>query len=247
MLQFLKSKAYLLAALFLLLPSFASAHLKWFVNEEGELPSVPMEENTELYFIYWIIISAVIVLIGIFLEKRFPAIPKQIEYKLNSIKHKAASIFTIVIGLFLLIAAYKGFLFSDNLKNLGFLNSTLLGIETLVGFSFLLGLSVRVFSIVLIFLWTFGIAYVGLLNMFEAVWVLGAGIFALIYGREHFRITKLSGDLSNKFFLANEEYAFPIIRRAWTWIFKYIPLEFYAKLGVQLVFRLPFRAFSRLC
>ncbi|MEK7452941.1 MAG: hypothetical protein AAB614_01775 [Patescibacteria group bacterium] len=205
-----KISIYGFAISFLILPSIVSAHVKWFVDKNNIIGYVN-QEPTGIYITAWLIITTIIILVGILLEKYLPKKSKQTEYKINSLGHKIASIFSIIIGLFLLIASYKGFLFSDNLSDLGFLKSILIAIQALIGFGFLIGFGVRLLSILLIILWTFIFLYLGPINTLEAIWVFGVAIFSLIYGRAHFKMAK-SSDFSNRFFLLHEKYAIPILR-----------------------------------
>ena len=205
----LKTGFYYSAFFLLTAPLVASAHVKWFIDEHSSKEI--LHENWGYYSLVWISVAIFFVGFGIFLERHLPHISKHTQYKINSLKHKIASLFGMALGVFFLIASYKGFLFSHNLDDLWILESPLIAIQALIGLGFLVGFGVRVLSVLLIFLWIFSFFYVGPIDMLEALWVLGGAAVSLIYGRSHFKISR-EGDFSNKFFLVHEEYAIPLLR-----------------------------------
>jgi len=208
--KILKNKIYALALFLLVTPSIVSAHVKWFV-EGGTTSTYTTNEPSSYYFMIWTIIGITLISIGILLEKKLPEQSKEKQYKLNSKKPKAASIFSMFIGLFFILASFNGFLFSENLNNLGNLSSTLLISELVIGVALLLGIAVRFFSVGLLILWFVSFFYLGVINTLEALWVFATSIFLIIYGRSNFSPFKKL-DTANKKFLKYQEYAFPILR-----------------------------------
>ncbi len=193
-----------------LFPFFASAHVKWFVDEEAA-PKAKLDESLLLYFAVWIIITAFIVLCGVLFELYLPKMKKNTAYLINSKKHQAASLFSLFVGIFFIIASLKGFLFSPDISNINKLDYLMILIQAVIGLGFVAGASVRTGSIALISLWLLSFVYAGPMEAIANIWVLGVGVFTLIYGREYFKISKRKVFL-NKNFLKYEDYALPILR-----------------------------------
>lgn len=213
MLRMIRYKVFLLFSFgAFTLPLVSFAHTKWFARGDLSLYAPP-EENVLLYALVWGAIAFAIVAAGVIIEKMLPRMSEQKRRKLELAKPKAASIFSILAGAFLLIASYSGFIFSPNLYDVGPLHSILLWVQAIIGAGLLIGFGVRAFSLLLIALWAFLLSYVGVLEIFENIGVLGAAIFLLIYGRSHFRIIKTNflfriGESFSRY----ENYTFPILR-----------------------------------
>jgi len=201
-------KKYLFS-LFLFFPVLTFAHTKWFA-EEGLAPFVP-DENYMLYAFAWGVIAFIIVGIGIFLDKYLEG-TRWREWKLiSNTEDKVTSGFGLVIGIFLLVASYNGFIFSVNLDELGVYKNIWLIVQAFIGLSLLIGFAVRIAALLLIGLWVFASLNFGLLELLENIWVLGGALFALIHGRTHYRVKSI---LHDRFFNKYEKYALPILRVA---------------------------------
>ena len=206
----IKKIAYSILA-FTSFPLFASAHVKWFVDEDETLKPEHLNDELLTYLIIWGVIALVIILCGILLEAYLPKMKQSTLYMLNSHKHKAASLFSLIVGAYLLIASFSGFLFSPDIQNINDLDYFMIFMQAVIGMSLLVGASVRTGSIALISLWLLVFVYAGVLEALENIWVLGVGAFTLIYGREYFKLSKRKVFL-NKHFSQYEEYALPILR-----------------------------------
>jgi uncharacterized membrane protein YphA (DoxX/SURF4 family) len=206
-----KLKIFLYSFLALsLFPFFASAHVKWFVNEQS-ISKTNFNENYFLYLMIWAVIALIIILCGVLLEMYLPKMKRSTVYLINSNKHKAASFFSLFVGMFFITASLKGFLFSPDISNINKLDYLMILIQAIIGLSFVVGASVRTSSIALISLWLLTFVYTGPMETIANIWVLGVGVFTLIYGREYFKISKRKVFL-NKHFLKYEDYAIPILR-----------------------------------
>ncbi|NOZ52384.1 MAG: DoxX family protein [Gammaproteobacteria bacterium] len=198
-------------------PVAGSAHVKWFADPSKEI--VVSDDNWFIYSIVWAVIAASIVMVGVFLEKKLTktlaarSLVNSTHHFSEKFEYSAASIFSILIGVYFLTAAYHGFLFSLNLDDVGQWHSVLIGIEAFVGFSFLFGIGVRQSSLVFLMLWVFSLFYVGALNTLENLGLLGIAIFVLIYGRRYFRYTREDIALHDLNVLARR-YAIPVLRVA---------------------------------
>lgn len=205
----MKKSLYLIMFALLLVPGVTLAHVKWFIMEGARIET-PKEDMVPFAFIA-IFISAVIILLGILIEKHLPGISKNTQYWLNSKKHKIASLFSVAIGAFLLLSAYAGFIFAPNLSNTGILHAPFLIIETLLGLMFLIGFGVRIASILLLATYFLLIFYAGPLEIIESLIIAGSAIFMLIYGRSHYSLGR-QRTFVNRFFATQEEYAIPLLR-----------------------------------
>lgn len=206
----IKKLTYLFLTLFSL-PLFASAHVKWFVDADDALKPEHLNEKLPTYLAVWGVISIIIILCGILLEAYLPKMKQSTLYTLNSHKHKAASLFSLVVGVYLLISSFSGFLFSPDIQNINDLDYFMIFMQAVIGLSFLVGASVRTGSIALISLWLLVFVYAGVSEALENIWVLGAGAFTAIYGREYFKLSKGKVFL-NKCFSQYEDYALPVLR-----------------------------------
>jgi len=209
--QLLRKTFFVFALFFLIAPLSASAHLKWFVDEDHHEHFDFDDSLGALYTVTWLAIALIIVTIGVFLERHLPSLPKNTLYRINHLKPFAYSLFSMWVGLFLVIASYKGFVFSQNLNNFGPIHSGLLFLQALIGLYFIFGIAERVFSIILIFFGAFIFLYLGAINAIEASWVMGVSLFILIVGRPKFRFTK-DWHIPNYLFRFHEEYAIPFLR-----------------------------------
>ncbi len=211
MLNSLKNTFYILISFFLFsVPTISYAHVKWFVDEHSKEGVAPNLFQSPLLG-PWVILMIVAVLFFYFLEKKLPPQTKDKTYKINSLKPKIISFFGVFVGLFFILASLSGFIFSENLKNLGTLSNTLLSIEAIIGISFLIGLGVRFFSVVLFLLWLFVAFYLGLLNALEALWVPAISFLLIVWGRPSFHPLR-QVDIPALKFTKYKEYTIPALR-----------------------------------
>jgi len=174
-------------------PFVSSAHVRWFTDEGAETISIP-NEPVLLYGAVWFVILAIIVFIGMRLDRFLRRALWGKRHWSEKAEEYVSSVFGILVGSFFVIAAYNNFLFSSNLDHLGNLQPVFIALEGLIGLSFIVGFGIRLAAIVLLALWGFAFFYVGSLELLENVWVVGAALFAIIYGRSHFRIKNFLAD-----------------------------------------------------
>jgi len=186
-----KSILSLTALILSLSPLITIAHTRWFIGEEP-LPLPPIQEPTTLYLGSIAAISALIILIGIIIEKKD-------WLQLNFLKPKsahafehAASTFTMVTGAFLIIAGTHEYLFSPNIThNIG-IPMLMIVLQICIGIAFLLGIGARIAALVLISLWALALPITGALTMAEDIWIVSTSLFILTMGNDYFSIISFS-------------------------------------------------------
>ncbi len=201
-------KNIFVVALLTLLPALASAHTKWFSDET--MPAVPASEPTTLYLTIWGIVIFVIVAIGIFLEKKKWLALNFIGPHKPHVFERAASTFTLMAGAFFIIAGTHEYLFSPNQTLESGIPMYLIGLEILVGFSFLLGIFSRLGGILLAALWGLSFTAAGVVEGLENIWVLSTALFVILMGNDYFEIISF-GSL-RKLVAPYKKYALSILR-----------------------------------
>lgn len=196
---------WLLVILFSLVPSAAFAHTKWFA--EGSLDPFVTSEPTTLYLLMWGGIAAVIVACGIYLERRGKLQLAFLQPQGNHAFFRAASVFSMVTGAFLVIAGAYGYLFSPVIVDVP---AWMLYAEVVIGFAFLFGIAARVAGLSLFILWVLGMCMAGTLAMFEAAWVAGAALFITIMGNDYFSLVSIR--FIGKYVQHLKPYALPLLR-----------------------------------
>ncbi|MCF6338373.1 MAG: DoxX family membrane protein [Gammaproteobacteria bacterium] len=163
----------------------AYAHLKWFV-ESGQ-PAQAFSGNLVAYTSAWLLITLIVVLIGIVLDKLYPKI--SLAWEPKKIEPYATAIIGILLGTSLLINASQGGLFSVNINDVGSMHVTLLMLEGFIGLSLILGLAVRQAALLLVGLWLCVLYLSNTIDVLENTWVVGAALFLFFRGRTVLRYT----------------------------------------------------------
>ena len=189
-------------------PSFALAHTRWFAT--GELPPYATSEPTALYLMFWGLIAAVIIGLGIYLERRGLLQLSFLHPRRDHAFPRAAATFSMVAGAFFLIAGTHSYLFSPNLTIVSGIPYTLVVLQILVGIAFLAGIYARVAAVVLALVWFAGFPNAGFVAMAENVWVLSTALFVLVMGSDYFSLVpfRTLAHLTRRF----HDYALPLLR-----------------------------------
>ncbi len=182
-------KLKVIISLFALLPVWALAHTKWFVDDT--LPTRPVEINTNFLMIVSVLII-LLVIIGIFFEKRKwlafdflnPTMPHSFP--------RAASVFAMITGVFLIIAGSYSYLFAPNLTQDYGIPMYLIFAQIAIGLAFLLGVGSRVAGILLMILWGTLFYYTSWIDALENIWVLSTAIFISLMGNDYFSVISIS-------------------------------------------------------
>ncbi|MFZ2555834.1 MAG: DoxX family membrane protein [Minisyncoccia bacterium] len=198
----------LVSILTLLAPAAALAHTRWFA--EGELRPYVTAEPTGLYLTIWLLIAAVSVAIGYWLEREGKI---QFRFLLPKASHsfdRAASAFTMVAGSFLMIAGTHEYLFSPNLTSESGVPMLFIMAQFVIGLAFLIGVYARLAAILLAAIWTISIPVIGVIPMLEDIWVLSTAAFVFIMGNDYFSLVSFRAvaPLAHRY----RTYALPILR-----------------------------------
>lgn len=193
-----------LSSLLVFLPVVALAHVKWFAQEKEYVRPYSISDG---FVISWIIVSVLIVLAGVYFERKI-SLPRSIVEKFKRIAPYVHSIAQIGFGISLIIFSIKGFIFAPNLPVEGLLSILMRVVEFISGAMILLGYFERLGAILVLALFFMSVYLHGAIEMLDALEVFGFSLYLLIYGRPNMR-------LSNKFNIGDfqlNEYAVPILR-----------------------------------
>ena len=196
-----------LGGLFAAVPTVAFAHTKWFADEN--LTAVA-DDSRGLYLLAWGIIAVLAVLVGMYLEQRGALQLSFLKPKRPDALARAASMFTMVVGAFLVIAGTHYYLFSPNLGEVNGVPAWMVTLQVIIGLAFLTGVLARVAALALAGLWALGMYFIGVEVMLEDIWVLGTALFILIMGNDYFSLVswKMLGRWARQW----KPYALPVLR-----------------------------------
>ncbi len=200
---------YILSPLFILMtPSLVLAHTKWFAS--GPIDSYITSEPSIVYFSVLAVVVAIIVGIGIYIN-RFEM--SQLSFLKPKVPHsfeRAAAVFSMVAGAFFLISATQQYLFSPNLGIESGVPLIFIIIQALIGLALLIGVYDRIAAGALVLLWVSSWFIVSPISVLENIWVLGVALFIMIMGNDYFRLVKVA--TCGAFMRKYESYAMPILR-----------------------------------
>jgi len=184
-------------------PLTAFAHVRWFAHPEGYVPPYQL---TDKPVIGWIIGAILIVLIGIYLEKKIST-PQWIKRRLERWAPIAFSAASIGFGLSLIIFSLKGFIFAPNLPAH---DPALLTFQLIAGVMICLGIFERMGALLLLLVFIFGIGEYGAYEMLDTLEMVGFALFTLIVGRPKLHIIELTW--VNRFINRFSHYGLPLLR-----------------------------------
>lgn len=180
----------LLTAFIFLMPILASAHTRWFA--EDDLPLFITNEPTVLYLSVWAAVVVTVVLIGMIFHQRNILRLEFLRPVSAQAYERAASTFAMVTGSFLLIAGTHEYLFSPNLTPETGIPYVLIVIQIAIGLAFMLGIATRTFALVLGLVWITGFYYAGLIASLENIWILSTAAFIAVMGNDYFSLISFS-------------------------------------------------------
>lgn len=201
----MNKKTWIVITSILLVPVFVSAHVKWFAKPSGIVRSY---EITDSWVIAWIIFSVLLVLFGIFLEKRINP-PKVLVKNLPKIIPIIESLSGIGFGIALIIFSIKGFIFAPNLPAEGDLGIFMLVLQAVSGLTMLFGYYERVGALILLVLFTISVKIHGV-EMIDALEMLGFSLYLFIIDRPKWSIKKTT--IFQKTANTLSVYSLPILR-----------------------------------
>ena len=189
-------------------PSDASAHTRWFADEN--LAQLPPTMPNGLYAFGLACISFGVVCLAIWFERRGFLKLAWLEPKGDHMFNRAASTFSMITGAFLVIAGSHDYLFSLNLTHQAGIPIVLIYAQFLIGLGFLLGIFARVSALALAAVWVLAAFFVGLEPMLENFRVLSCAAFVFIMGTDYFSMIsfRVLAHLAKKY----HSYALPLLR-----------------------------------
>lgn len=161
------------------------AHTRWFAPATTLAPYTT-NEPTSLYLSVLGLSAVVIVLIGIWNERKGML---QLDFLRPRGVHaydRAAVTFSMLVGAFLVLAGTHEYLFSPNLSVYFGTSQLLILLQVAVGLMFLVGFYERIAALVLAVLWSSIVVTDGIVIALEDVWVLGTAIFVFVQGNDYF-------------------------------------------------------------
>ncbi|MEK7509122.1 MAG: hypothetical protein AAB605_00230 [Patescibacteria group bacterium] len=202
------SSLFAIFSVMLTVPFLVSAHTRWFA--EGELAPYVTSEPSGLYLTIWAIVAALILVCGIYFERRGTL---QLSFLLPRAPHafsRAAATFSMVAGTFFMIAGTHEYLFSPNLSHHVGIPMFLILLQFGIGLMFLVGVYARVAAFLLGALWVMGFFVAGVEAMLEDIWVLSTALFILIMGNDYFSVVSVRA--LEPYVRHLKPYALPILR-----------------------------------
>ena len=205
----MKTKLIISLSLIFLSPFFASAHVKWFVDSSVVLPTEPYSLS-DWQVLLGIMLAMVVVAIALILERKLPPLDKIFPSFFKRINSRAASLFSIFIGIGLIIFSLNGYIFAPNLIAESSLGYAMLTLQAIIGAVFILGLRVKSASIFLLLLYLSVLIYFGGWELIDALDIVGVSFFILLFGRPKWGFKDIA--LLEKITISYRSFAVPLLR-----------------------------------
>lgn len=202
----MKFKKFFLLVPLLFLPYITFAHVKWFAEQTTQIPAYKI---TDKFVVLAIIASIILVLIGIFLEKRLH-MPKFLDKYIERFAPGALSIASVGFGFAFLLFTLKGFIFAPNLLAVGDMGSIMLLVQGVAGAMILFGFYERLGGFLLVILFILGVQEYGAYEMLDTFEMLGFAFYAIIIGRPKWSLKDAS--ILKNFRHRFRSYGLPILR-----------------------------------
>ncbi len=170
---------------YLLFPSSALAHVKWFATSTVE--NHKPYQITDPLVIAWIIIAIVVVFVGIFLNSRLK-IPAKLNKFFQQSTQISISIAGIIFGASLLIFSSQGFIFAPNLTNDSTIFNLLILLQTLSGLMILLGFFARIGGLITLVVFLLSLTVFDIIEMLDTLEIVGLAFFTILASRPKWQI-----------------------------------------------------------
>ncbi|MEK7067084.1 MAG: DoxX family membrane protein [Patescibacteria group bacterium] len=204
----MKTKLIIFLSVIFLLPFFVSAHVKWFVDSSAVLPVEPY--NLSDWRVWLAIISVMIVIAIAFMLERMPSLDKIFPSFFKRINSPIASLFSIFVGIGLVVFSLNGYIFAPNLIAGSSFDYAMLALQAIIGVAFILGLYARLASIFLFLLYLSATMYFGAWELIDALEIIGISLFILLFGRPKwgFKDIALFENIASRY----QSLAIPLLR-----------------------------------
>jgi uncharacterized membrane protein YphA (DoxX/SURF4 family) len=175
------SRPLVVALLGLAVPwSAAQAHLKWFVDTDGNgSGSVGPFSLTEPAVLVWIGVIAAMTIVAMACERFLPDPPARFLQAGARWQRGVVWVLRLATGGWLLYASAQGTIFAPNLSVQGVATQTLLVVQIISGFLLVSGLWSRIAGKLLIALWIGALIFFGWDQILEHLLVVGIGLFLI--------------------------------------------------------------------
>jgi uncharacterized membrane protein YphA (DoxX/SURF4 family) len=200
-----KFRIFILSLVFLS-PITTLAHVKWFAEAQEPVRNYQITDSP---VILAIIISLLIILLGIYLDKKL-RVPNKLNKYIEAWAPKVLSLASIGFGLAFIIFSIQGFIFAPNLQVASPLGTSMLVLQFLAGILILFGLYERVGGVLILVLFIFGVQEYGMYEMLDTMEMIGFAIYIILIGRPKWKIRDLNliEPVTQKF----HKYGLPILR-----------------------------------
>lgn len=205
----MKTKLIIFLSLIFLLPVFASAHVKWFVDLSAVLPVEPYSLS-DWRVLHAIILSITVIVVALALERKLPSLDRIFPEFFRRINFPTASLFSIFIGIGLVVFSLNGYIFAPNLIAKSSLGYAMLALQAIIGVAFILGLRVKLASIFLLFLYFSSLIYFGGWELIDALEIVGVSFFILLFGRPKWGFKDIV--FFEKITIPYQSFAVPLLR-----------------------------------
>jgi len=192
-----------------MIPLIVEAHVKWFVPLSGVPPARPYQ-LFDAIVIVWLIVGAIVIGIGILLERKLPSLRKISYPFFEYIDPVIISLFSILIGFSFIIFSISGYIFTPLLVLHTPFERVLQGLQALIGISLMFGVVVQLSSISLFLLYLVVGWYFGFSNFIDMFQIPGIALMLFFAGRPHWAFL----DVQKLFALPGPylAYAVPLLR-----------------------------------
>ncbi len=199
-------KPLLLYSFFILFPLVTFAHVKWFAIPAK---AVRPYSITDIWVIVWVVISLTAIYIGYILEKKIN-LSDGLRNVLDSLGSSAQTVFTIGIGLSLILFSLNGYVFAPNFLVEGTFGTTFIVIQAVIGAMVLLGVYTRICALLLFLLFALVTYNVGFLGAVEALEMVGVSVYLFLVGRPKWSLRDIR--FSESFTERIIPYSAPLLR-----------------------------------
>ncbi|MES2223785.1 MAG: DoxX family membrane protein [Patescibacteria group bacterium] len=196
-------KISLFAFVILSIPFITEAHVRWFAHETT---FVRPYSWSDLPVIASIAIVLIIVLIGVYLEKKLQT-PKWFDVFTEKWAPNILSFASMGFGLSFLIFTYNEFVFAPPLHTHDVL---LLGIQGIAGAMILFGIYERIAGLLILILFSLSVKEFGFMDVMDTFEMLGFAMYAMIIGRSKWKIVDTDAFLKLRHKL--HPYGLPLLR-----------------------------------
>ncbi|WP_027716478.1 hypothetical protein [Desulfuromonas sp. TF] len=176
----LATLSFALAAI-LVCPLPASSHVKWFVREDSEHPvAISLFSLSEPAVQIWVLIILACITVALLLDRYLPRPPERMSAFFWQRRQQVLHLFQVMVGLALLLTAFKGAVLAPHLAEPGRIGLLLRFVEGGIGLLFIANTGVRLGACLMVGLFLASTALFGWVSSLEYFNFLGIALFLLL-------------------------------------------------------------------